>query len=118
MSSESSEDRPTRSSWSRRSFLQSSAGVATGVAVSVVTPAAAIALSPASAAAATLPDAVAADPAFGVPSEPVTAYLRDAASGEVTVMSGTVERTYRDPVLAQRLMDAAKSQDPTQTEVK
>lgn len=86
--------------------------------MTVVTPAAAaMALSPAAAAAAPLPAATATEPAFPVPSEPVTAFLRDARTGEVTVLSGTVERTYRDPVLAKRLVDAARSQDPQQTEV-
>ncbi len=87
--------------------------------MTVATPAAAVlALSPTTAGASALPEAVAADPAFAVPAEPVTAYLRDAPSGEVTVLSGTVERTYRDPVLAQRLVDAARAQDPTISEVK
>jgi hypothetical protein len=36
----------------------------------------------------------------------------------VTVLSGTVERTYRDPVLVKRLLAAADSQTPPSTEVK
>jgi hypothetical protein len=47
-----------------------------------------------------------------VPSEPVMAYVHDAEKGEVTVLSGTVERTYRDPVLAKRLLDAAQAPRP------
>ena len=35
------------------------------------------------------------------------AYVRDAERGEVTVMSGTGETTYRDPALARRLLAAA-----------
>ncbi len=35
------------------------------------------------------------------------AYVRDAQRGEVTVMSGTSETTYRDHGLVRRLMDAA-----------
>jgi hypothetical protein len=35
------------------------------------------------------------------------AYVRDAKRGEVTVMSGTSETTYRDRTLVKRLMDAA-----------
>jgi hypothetical protein len=35
------------------------------------------------------------------------AYVRNAKTSEVTVMSGTSETTYRDPVLAQHLLDAA-----------
>jgi len=34
--------------------------------------------------------------------------VRSEAHGEVTVMSGTRETTYRDPALAKRLLDAAK----------
>jgi hypothetical protein len=36
------------------------------------------------------------------------AYVRDAERGEVTVLSGTRETTYRDPALAQRLIDAGR----------
>ena len=120
MPSESPQDHPSQSSWSRRTFLQGSASLATGVAVTVVTPAAAaVALDrPSGTQSSTLARAVAAEPRFAVPAEPVTAYLRDARSGEVTVLSGTVERTYRDPVLAQRLLDAARAQDPNRTEDK
>jgi|SRR5690242_6211496 len=83
----------------RLSFLKSSAGVAAGAAMVAV------------------PGAVAqaAEEKAGVPvaasspnpHEPVMAYVRDAARGEVTVMSGTHERTYRDRALAKRLMAAA-----------
>jgi len=38
----------------------------------------------------------------------VMAYVRDAARGEVTVLSGTREVTYRDPELAARLLAAAR----------
>jgi len=69
----------------RRSFLQSSGAVATGVAVTIV------------------PGAATGD----MPREPVMAYVHNAQRGEVTVLSGTEERTYRDPVLAKRLLDAA-----------
>jgi hypothetical protein len=47
-------------------------------------------------------------PSGPAPREPVTAYVRDAQRGEVTVMSGKQETTYRDPVLVKRLLDAAK----------
>lgn len=91
----------------RRSFLQTSGGVATGLAVTVV-PGAAVALSSPAAASAKLGDVV--HPAGEMPSEPVMAYVHNAERGEVTVLSGTVERTYRDPILAQRLLDAARAQ--------
>ena len=35
------------------------------------------------------------------------AYVRDADRGEVTVMAGTSETTYRDPALVQKLLGAA-----------
>ena len=63
---------------SRRSFLRTSSGVATGIAVTV------------------LPT--------------VMAYVHDASDGIVTVISGTGEKTYRDPALAKRLLDAAHAQ--------
>lgn len=91
---------------SRRGFLQTSAVAATGVAVVVAPAAAVVALDHRSAAGA-LPAAVATQPSGAAPAEPVMAYLRDAARGEVTVMSGTTETTYKDPILAQRLVDAA-----------
>jgi hypothetical protein len=37
----------------------------------------------------------------------VVAYVHDAGRGEVTVMSGSNQVTYRDRALAKRLMDAA-----------
>jgi hypothetical protein len=40
------------------------------------------------------------------------AYVRNADRGEVTVMSGTSETTYRDRALVKRLLDAAP-QDST-----
>jgi hypothetical protein len=46
-------------------------------------------------------------PTADVPDEPVVAYVRDAARGEVTVTSGTAEHTYRDRALVQRLLKAA-----------
>lgn len=95
---------------SRRTFLKSTGGVATGLAVTSV-PAAALGLvAPAAASAA--PDRLGkrVDPTGDVPSEPVMAYVHDAGKGEVTVVSGTTERTYRDPILAKRLLDAADDQ--------
>ena len=43
----------------------------------------------------------------GEPEEAVVAYVRNAKRGEVTVMSGTREVTYRDPALVKRLLRAA-----------
>ena len=83
---------------SRRSFVKI-AGAATG--------AAALAAAPPIARAAIEEDAKRTNPTARVPEEPVVAYVRDAKRGEVTVMSGTSERTYRDPKLAKRLLSAA-----------
>jgi hypothetical protein len=83
---------------SRRSFIHASAGVATG-AVIAATPAALVLDRD------TPPSVVA--PSAPPPAEPVMAYVRDAARGEVTVVSGTSEVTYNDPALVKRLLDAA-----------
>jgi hypothetical protein len=48
-------------------------------------------------------------PSGPVPAEPVVAFVRDAKRGEVTVMAGTRETTYRDPALVARLEKAAGS---------
>jgi len=81
---------------SRRKLL-ASAGVATGTA--------AIAAAPTVAAA--LDRQEVTDPSGPPPEETVIAYVRAAKGGEVTVMSGTRETTYRDPALVKRLLKAA-----------
>ena len=43
------------------------------------------------------------DPTTEVADEPVVAYVRDAARGEVTITAGTSERTYRDRALVKKL---------------
>jgi anaerobic selenocysteine-containing dehydrogenase len=83
---------------SRRSFMKI-AGAATG--------AAALAAAPPIARAAMGDGAEKIDATADVPNEPVVAYVRDEARGEVTVSSGTVEHTYRDRALVQKLMRAA-----------
>jgi hypothetical protein len=47
------------------------------------------------------------EPSGPVPAEPLVAYVRDIERGEVTVVSGTRETTYRDPALVKRLVKAA-----------
>jgi hypothetical protein len=42
-----------------------------------------------------------------VTKDPVLVYVRDAAKGEVTVMHGSRESTYRDRALVKRLLKAA-----------
>jgi uncharacterized protein with LGFP repeats len=100
-------DKTQSGRFSRRSLIVSSAGAATTVAVTVAAPAAALAM--------TQPDSpptAIAPPATPMPADPVVAWVHDAARGEVTVLSGTVERTYRDPVLAKRLLAASDAQNP------
>jgi hypothetical protein len=81
----------------RLSFLKA-AGVATGTA--------AIAASPALAAAVE-PDAVETVPGTSIPNEPIVAVVRDRARGQITVLSGTTEKTYTDRLLVNRLVKAA-----------
>jgi hypothetical protein len=88
----------------RRLFLRRSAGVAGG-AVIVATPAV---LAQRAAARQAGPGVrVLRSPSRRVPSEPVMAYVRDAKRGEVTLVAGTREITYRDPDLVKRLLKAA-----------
>lgn len=82
----------------RLSFIKRSAGVAAGAAAIGV---------PAAAAITDKSGKVVAKPSEQTPKEPVMAYVRDADRGEVTVLAGTTETTYRDPSLAKRLLDAA-----------
>lgn len=87
---------------SRRSFIHTSAGVATG-AVIAATPAALVLDHSSSA---TEPAASVVVPSGPAPAEPVMAYIRDAARGEVTIVSGIAETTYHDPALVKRLLAA------------
>jgi anaerobic selenocysteine-containing dehydrogenase len=84
---------------SRRSFVKI-AGAATGAAAIAAAP-------PVARAAIGEEGAQRTHPTTGVPDEPVVAYVRDAARGEVTVAAGTAEHTYRDRALVQRLLRAA-----------
>ncbi len=94
---------------SRRAFIQGTAGAAAGAAMIIATPkVASIALDGKGQAVPGEPRPVVTEPSGPAPYEPVTAYVRDARSGEVTVMSGKSETTYRDPVLVKRLLDAAR----------
>jgi len=89
----------------RRTFLASSAGVAAGAAMG--TGATTVTATGAAAAAGAVVAAevvVHTDPAA---REVIAAYVRDAEHDVVTVTSGTSETTYRDPVLARRLLAAA-----------
>jgi len=93
---------------SRRAFLEGTAGAAAGAAVILATPkVAAIALDSPGSSVPGESKAVVTQASGPAPLEPVTAYVRDAELGEVTVMSGKQETTYRDPVLVKRMLDAA-----------
>ena len=90
---------------SRRSFIKASASVATGATVLGV-PAAVIG-APLAAAAGEQAGALVDAPASPLPAEPVMAYVHDAQRGELTVLAGTQETTYRDPALVARLLAIA-----------
>jgi hypothetical protein len=93
---------------SRREFLQVGTGAAAGAAMILATPkVASVALDKPGAGAAAEAKPVVTKPSGRAPREPVTAYVRNAQRGEVTVMSGKQEITYRDPALVKRLTDAA-----------
>ena len=62
---------------------------------------------PAAVANAAEPKAVEVRPSGGTHREPVVAYVRNAQRGEVTVVAGMSEKTYRDPALVKRLLAAA-----------
>ena len=85
----------------RLSFIKASAGAAAG-AVAVGVPAAVVISEE---------NGKVVEPSSGTPREPVMAYVRDAERGEVTVLHGTTETTYRDPALVKRLLSAAPN-DP------
>ena len=81
----------------RLSFLKAT-GVAAGTA--------AIASSPALAAAVE-PGPVETEPSGPVTKEPIIAVIRDPGRFEITVLSGTTEKTYTDKLLVNRLLKAA-----------
>lgn len=92
---------------SRRSFLRSSGGYATGVAAVIAAPAAVL-LEADAAAAATQDAKVVADPKTPVPDGPVMAYVHDAKKGTVVIMTGTTQRTVQDRALVEKLLHAPK----------
>ena len=81
----------------RLSFIKASAGAAAGAAA-IAVPAAVLSNEKGE---------VVAEPSSSTPREPVMAYVRDERRGEVTVLSGTTETTYRDRALVKRLLAAA-----------
>jgi hypothetical protein len=90
----------------RRLFLMrgSMAVAAAGVATAIpLTPALTAAETEAPAA-----DAAVESGAAGTMSEPLVAHVRDLASGEIGIYSGTREVTFHDPGLASRLFNATR----------
>ena len=108
MSEQSEPESERRDGHSRRSFLRTSGGIATGIAVTVL-PTGVVALAAPGAADAKDASAVRVTPEGDVPHETVMAYVHDAKGGVVTVVSSSGERSYRDPALVRRLLDAAGS---------
>jgi len=88
--------------FSRRSFLKT-AGAATGAAAVSASPALGAVIEP---------GPMETAPSGPVPREPIVAIVRDAGLGEVTVLSGKTERTYKDRALVQRLLKAAGRNHP------
>jgi len=82
--------------FNRRAFLRN-IGLASGTAVIAAAPAAAAALDP----------VVETRPSAPIPNEPIVVIVRDHDRGEVTVLSGKTEKTYRDRTLVRRLLKAA-----------
>ena len=78
--------------------LLATAGAATGTAALAAAPAAA---------AGVLDRGEVTDPSGPLPDEAIVAVVRDPKRGEVTVMAGEREVTYRDPSLVKRLVKAA-----------
>jgi hypothetical protein len=81
----------------RLTFLKT-AGLATGAAAISASPALGAAIDP---------GAVETAPSGPLSDEAVIAVIRDASRGEVTVLSGTTEKTYVDRQLVKRLLRAA-----------
>ena len=92
----------------RREFLQVGGAAAGAAAILAGPKVAQVALDAATPSATGEPKGVITKPSGPPPREPVTAYVRDPARGEVTVLSGKKETTYKDPALVKRLLDAGR----------
>jgi len=92
--------------FSRREFLRKgSIGVAAGVAALGLGTEGGIARA---ATRATKTNDPPAEHGEAITSEPIVAYVRRGASGEVTVMAGSREVVHMDPDLARRIIRASK----------
>ena len=83
---------------SRSSFLKT-AGLATGAAL--------VGGVPVAGAASEAAPVLVVQPT-ATPKDPIVAYVRDATKGEVTIVSGLNETTFKDPALVKRLTKAAQ----------
>jgi len=83
---------------SRSSFLKT-AGLATGAAL--------VGGVPVAGAASEAAPALVVQPT-ATPKDPIVAYVRDATKGEVTIVSGLNETTFKDPALVKRLTKAVQ----------
>ncbi|MDQ6805116.1 MAG: hypothetical protein M3065_09130 [Actinomycetota bacterium] len=109
MTERNKDAQPKPGGFTRRSMI---AGSAT-MAVTAVAPAAAGAMGRQEAAAVEIPR-----PSTPIPADAVVAYVHDAGRGEVTVIQGHVQRTYRDRALVKRLLAAADSSNSSSKEGK
>ncbi len=94
-----SDQKPREGGLTRLSFIKAAGGAAAGVG--------AAAIGVPGLASTAEAKGVPTEPSTPNPAEPVVAYVRDAAKGEVTVMHGTSEMTYRDRALVKRLLSSA-----------
>jgi len=93
----------------RRAFLEGTGAAVGGAAVVLATPkVVALAGESPGSSVPVEPEATPTAQSGPAPHEPVTAYVRNAERGEVTVMAGKQETTYKDPALVKRLLDAAR----------
>ncbi len=98
------------SGFTRRTFLKSTsaAAVAAGGLATPVFPAAVGALETSAPADTAAADQAAAEPGIADLGEPLIAHVRDLATGEIGLFTGTREVTVLDPSLAARLARAIR----------
>jgi hypothetical protein len=101
------EERARRTPLSRRSFITrgSVAVAAAGMVATVPGLSSALAIGSSEAPAA---EPAIADATAGTMAEPLVAHVRDLASGEISVFSGTQEVVFHDQGLAHRLFNASR----------
>ncbi len=92
---------------SRRAFLATGAATATGAAIAAAPHIIGAHGASTDQTAGSEPAGVEVQPSGVAPREPIMAYVRDEQRGEVTVVAGLHETTYRDEALVKRLLAAA-----------